>query len=176
MKKFDFTHDSFRFLLKKHARYISVISVQYGLLTKPALIGAIISIRSRLSDCLSNSDQYRLGPAFVWSRFVYSDLAEYFYRLLSALELVNKVPYSLYPIDKCPCYPGSYLPSVVLKPILTELDIEICVFHDRSGHLLGYVPVLDTTSLHAFRSVTELRDYLFTLYPRKEYKINLLIN
>lgn len=176
MKKFDFTRDYCQFSFKKRARSVSVISDKYGLLTKPALIGAILSIRSRLSDILVNHDTYRLGPSFVWSRFVYSDLAEYLYRLLNALEIVVDVPYSLYPIDKCPCYPGSYLPSEVLKPKLTELDIEICVVRDRSGHLLGYVPVLDSLSLHAFRSVTELRDYLYSLYPQSIYKLNLLIN
>lgn len=176
MKKFDFTSDYCQFSFKKRARSVSVISEKYGLLTKPALIDAILSIRSMLSDALCHHDEFRLGPAFVWSRFVYSDLAEYLYRLLSAFELVSNVPFHFYPIDKCPCYPGSYLPSVVLKPKLTELDIEICVVRDRSGHLLGYVPVLDSSSLHAFRSVTELRDYLYTLYPRSQYKLNLLIN
>lgn len=176
MKKFDFTKDYCQFSFKKRASSVSVISDKFGLLTKPALIGAILSIRSRLSDILVNHDLYRLGPAFVWSRFVYSDLAEYLYRLLNALEIVVAVPYQLYPIEKCPIYPSSYLPSDVLKPKLIGIDIEVCIVRDHSKHILGYVPVLDSLALHAFRSVNELRDYLYSLYPRSQYNLNLLIN
>lgn len=150
-------------------------------LTKSDLRGICRYYWDRLNCLLYNHDVYRLP--FDWhieqaySHISYHDLACYLRALLRDIEIVSDVPYPYYsqPLEDLDVFPYRY-PSSLLKPKLIELDIEVCIVRDHSGHILGYIPVLDSLALHAFRSVNELRDYLYSLYSTSQYKLNLLIN
>lgn len=135
----------------------------------------------KLNICLYDHSVYRLP--FDWrieqsySHISYHDLACYLYALLRDLEIVAECVYPYYsrPLSEYNLT-NHIFPDTLLKPKCIDLDIEVCIVRDHTGHLLGYVPVLDSLSLHSFRSVTELRNYLYSLYPLTKYKLNLLIN
>lgn len=150
-------------------------------LTKRDLLVCCRYYWDKLNNSLYGHDVYRLP--FDWqfersySHDTYHDLACYLYTILRDLEIVDKVPYPHYSrhLSEFDIIDHIY-PDTLLKPKCINLDIEVCKIRDHSRHLLGYVPVLDSLALHAFRSVTELRNYLYSLYPLTQYKINLLIN
>lgn len=150
-------------------------------LSKAHLRGLCRYFWDQLNSLLYNHDVYQLP--FDWkieqsySHDTYHDLACYLYAILRDIEIVKDVAFPYYSRPLSEYHILNYIyPDTLLKPKCINIDIEVCIIRDHSGHLLGYVPVLDSLALHAFRSVTELRDYLYSLYPLTQYKINLLIN
>lgn len=65
---------------------------------------------------------------------------------------------------------------VSVRSTLSNIDIEVCTVKDKNGYVLGFVPILDCSDLHAFRSMPDLKSYMDTLYPKTKYKVSFLIH
>lgn len=175
----NYLYCDFIFSVRKRKLLVSLGSRRR--LTKRELLVCCRYYWDKLNNSLYCHSVYRLP--FNWqlelsySHDTYHDLACYLYAILRDFEIVTDCafPYYSRPLSEYNITNHIY-PDTLLKPKCINLDIEVCIVRDCSGHLLGYVPVLDSLSLHAFRSVTELRNYLYSLYPLTKYKINLLIN
>lgn len=150
-------------------------------LTKSDLRGICRYYWDRLTCLLYNHDVYLLP--FDWkieqsySHLRYHDLACYLRALLRDLEIVSEVPYPYFskPLEDFDILPYCF-PSSLLKCRKSSIDIEVCTVKDKNGYVLGFVPILSDIKLHAFRSATELRKYVRSLYAPDKYNINLLIH